>query len=408
MSIIRHSIAAKSWLDAQTLTGFAVVFAAASTALPTAWGSLALVLLLAVFLLRVSQASTWQRIGANPPAVTALLLLGVLAVGMTYGAAPLDQAFAFWTKYLKLLALPILIGLAPTPKWRRHALNAALIGVAVSVVVSYLRYAHLIAPFPDPNQAFSGFQNRITFGLYTSVAAYIFASRMALATRRWQKYAYAAAFLLASFDTLAVNSGRTGYVLYLALAVVFFMRHVRRRWWPLSLMVVLAGFSAMLLLSPVSRERLERTVRNAETLRSNDPTRLSSTVLRWQFFRNSLSIVGASPIVGHGTGSFEQQYAQQVAGTNDIETSNPHNDYLLLLTQVGLVGAIFEVLFLVALYRAAKNLSGEVLEWFWALFVTFLIMSALNSTLLDAGEGRFFLILLGIILAPRATSSGDT
>jgi len=43
-------------------------------------------------------------------------------------------------------------------------------------------------------------------------------------------------------------------------------------------------------------------------------------------------------------------------------------------------------------------MNNESQEWAYALLVSFILYSGLNSTLLDAGEGRFFVVLLAIAL----------
>jgi O-antigen ligase len=48
-------------------------------------------------------------------------------------------------------------------------------------------------------------------------------------------------------------------------------------------------------------------------------------------------------------------------------------------------------------------MNNESQEWAYALLVAFILYSGLNSTLLDAGEGRFFVVLFSIILSFQAT-----
>ena len=325
-------------------------------------------------------------------------LLTALAIGMLYGATPLSQAFEFWTKYLKLLAIPIIIGLAPDERLKRLALNAALAALILSVLVSYARYIGMIPPYVDPNQAYIGFQNRITFGLYTSIASYIFAYRAIKHSSKNWKIVYLILFLSTSFNTLAVNNGRTGYVIFFALTAMFLYRNIQPRWRLPSAGVTLIAIAALLLTSPISRERIERSISNAETIQKNAPVEQSSIVIRWQFLKNSVDIVRSAPFFGHGTGSFESQYEKRIVGTTQVGSSNPHNDYLLILSQLGIFGLFFEIFFISSIYIKSRLMNNESQEWAYALLVSFILYSGLNSTLLDAGEGRFFVVLLAIVL----------
>jgi O-antigen ligase len=398
MLIKRQSIASSSLTDTSIFTTFAIVFAAASTPLPTAWGSASLVFLLIAFFLQSLKKNTWLRIRRNSLAWAAMGLLTALAIGMLYGATPLSQAFEFWTKYLKLLAIPIIIGLAPDERLKRLALNAALTALVLSLLVSYARYFSIILLYTDPNQAYIGFQNRITFGLYASIASYIFAYRAIKHSDKNWKVAYLILFLSSSFNTLAVNNGRTGYVIFFALTAMFLYRNIQPRWRLPSAGVALITITALLLASPVSRDRIERSISNAETIQQKAPVEQSSTVIRWQFLKNSIDIIRSAPLFGHGTGSFESQYEKRIIGTTQVGSSNPHNDYLLILSQLGVFGLFFEIFFIATIYIKARLMNNESQEWAYALLVAFILYSGLNSTLLDAGEGRFFVVLLAIVL----------
>ncbi|MFZ5577727.1 MAG: O-antigen ligase family protein [Pseudomonadota bacterium] len=395
----QRSIALGSSNENSTFTTFAIVFAAASTPLPTAWGSISLVLLLVAYFAQAFKSSTWLNISNSPLSWASLGIMGALAIGMLYGNTPFSQAFEFWTKYLKLLVVPLIIGLAPNERTRHLAINAALLAVMASIVVSYGRYFGLVAPFPDPNQSNIGFQNRITFGLYTSIASYIFAYRALKHKHKSTRLAYAFLFIITSFNTLAINNGRTGYVIFLGLAILFLYRNARPTWRLASIGLTAFAIIATLLVSPASRDRLERTLSNAEALHKNDANNQSSIVIRWQFLINSLNIIRTAPILGHGTGSFQSEYAKRIVGSNQVGSSNPHNDYLLIAAQLGLFGLIFEFILIGIIYNEASKASGDAKEFAYALLTAFILYSALNSTLLNAGEGRFFLILLAIILS---------
>jgi O-antigen ligase len=128
----------------------------------------------------------------------------------------------------------------------------------------------------------------------------------------------------------------------------------------------------------------------------------SSIVIRWQFLKNSIDIIRSAPFFGHGTGSFENQYEKRIIGTDQVGSSNPHNDYLLILSQLGLFGLFFEIFFIASIYRKSRLMNNESQEWAYALLVAFILYSGLNSTLLDAGEGRFFVVLLAIVLQHSA------
>jgi O-antigen ligase len=70
----------------------------------------------------------------------------------------------------------------------------------------------------------------------------------------------------------------------------------------------------------------------------------------------------------------------------------------LILSQLGIFGLFFEIFFIASIYIKSRLMNNESQEWAYALLVAFILYSGLNSTLLDAGEGRFFVVLLAIVL----------
>jgi O-antigen ligase len=91
-----------------------------------------------------------------------------------------------------------------------------------------------------------------------------------------------------------------------------------------------------------------------------------------------------------------------VAGTSDIRTSNPHNEYFLTAVQLGLVGLAMLFIFGFSLWQSTISLTGENKAALEGLVLTIGIGCLFNSQLLDAGEGRFFVVLSGIILGSIA------
>lgn len=402
-----QSIAPSNSEKNSPFTTFAVVFAAASTPLPTAWGSISMVFLLIAFLLQAFKRKTWSNIADSSLSWASIGILVALGIGVFYSNTGVGPASEFWTKYLKLLVVPLIIGIAPNHRTKCIAINAALTAVTISVMVSYGRYFGLLHPFSDPNQAYIGFQNRITFGLYTSIASYVFAHRALRQKQRFWKIGYTTLFLITALNTLAINNGRTGYAIFFALTVLFLYRNIRPGQRLISAMFAILAIIAILFVSPLSRERLERSISNAETLGQSSQDNQSSTVIRWQFLINSLNIIRSAPLLGHGTGSFEAEYAKQIAGTHQIGSSNPHNDYLLILAQLGIFGLFFEFGLIAAIYENTKKVRGDTQDLAYALLVAFILYSALNSTLLNAGEGRFFLILLALTLSAAPNNKPD-
>jgi O-antigen ligase len=134
----------------------------------------------------------------------------------------------------------------------------------------------------------------------------------------------------------------------------------------------------------------------------------NSMGMRLQFWQNTISLIAKHPLLGTGTGSLHREYGRLVAGTDTLDAVNPHNEYLGVTAQLGLVGLILLLAIGVSAWRDGMKLPSLERDALQALIVTMAIGSLFNSLLLDVNEGRFFVVMLGLLLAGvanQATSS---
>ena len=133
----------------------------------------------------------------------------------------------------------------------------------------------------------------------------------------------------------------------------------------------------------------------------------TSSGLRLEFYKNTTLLIKNNPIIGGGTGSFENDYRQLAETQNTVSTyvPNPHNEFLLTWQQLGIVGFICLIVFFVVpwklSYRLASN-EGSIGYYGYALrglILTISIGSLFNSLLLDAGEGKFYCVLAGVLIS---------
>jgi O-antigen ligase len=118
--------------------------------------------------------------------------------------------------------------------------------------------------------------------------------------------------------------------------------------------------------------------------------------LRLEFYTNTLSLIARHPWLGGGTGSFIPEYARLAQEKHLYPTNNPHNEFLLITTQIGLVGLALLVLLGYRQWRLSYALRPEFIASAQGLVVTLAVGSLFNSLLLDFTEGHFYACLTGI------------
>jgi O-antigen ligase len=124
-----------------------------------------------------------------------------------------------------------------------------------------------------------------------------------------------------------------------------------------------------------------------------------------EMYKNTSALILKSPLIGYGTGSFKDEY-RSYAETQDTllkEVSNPHNQYLFTLFDLGLLG-FFVLIYLFFqcwfVSQKAKMIEGiKAIDYMEGLLITIMVGSLFNSLILDATEGKFFCVMAGIILS---------
>ena len=117
----------------------------------------------------------------------------------------------------------------------------------------------------------------------------------------------------------------------------------------LGLALILSIFAGVVLLGgePVLN-RLTGTVSSA------DPT-----TGRAHFWRVTLDIIRDHPILGAGVGSFGLAYTRYDTRGGSLRVEQAHNDYLQVLSDAGIVGALLGLFFIITLFRLGLTRSGS-------------------------------------------------
>lgn len=380
----------------QQLVGPAAALLAFTLSLPTAMGSVGVLLFLLAWLLAGGWRCQAQRWRASPTAQWASALLLMYLVGMSYSSATHADLINFMGKYAKLLLLPMLLASLVDANWRKRALAAFMAGALVASALSYARFAGWVPARLDSSVV----QGHIHFGTIEAFAAYLFA-RLALepGRRRWL-LALAAAAL--AFDVIYIGIARTGYVVLFALIVLLAAQR-------LGVKGLFAGALAALVLAvlafsafPVARMRLHEGLENLRQYQRVETTHhgnldSNSWGLRLQFWRNTLGIIEHHPLRGSGTGSMPVEYAR--IAPHDLLTPNAHNEFLNTTEQVGTLGLLLLLGLGTAAWREARLLEPAWRDGVRGVLVAIGVGSLFNSLLMDVNEGRFLVVMLGLLLA---------
>jgi O-antigen ligase len=389
---------------ADKLGEWAAVALGFSIPISTALDNILLVIILLLWLIGGRFRDKIRAVCDNPVVLPALMLFGMYLLGLFYGEATGREAVGSLAKAANLLLIPILIFFFREERVRRLALAGFLAALALMILISYLLWIGILPPNEllhiTPDDAYTPFKHRITHSFLMAFGAYLFALKARQNRKGPVRILFALLSAAALANVLFVVSGRTGYVVVLALGIHFLIAGWRRRGAAAAavLLVILCG-AVYLMPSSVPHQRLSMM---ADEIAKWQPGRPEATSVgyRLEYYLNSVKLIREHPLLGTGTGGFKGAYAALVKGSGMDASENPHNEYLMVTVQLGLVGlSLMLWLFLVQWRKAALLPGGFERSAARGLVLLILSASLVTSTLIDHTEGLFYVWMSALLFA---------
>lgn len=355
----------------------------------------------------------------NPVALAAMMLFGVLLVATLYGVTPFGEAVSILGKYIDLAMIPLFMALMRQNQDRDSALNGFMLAMLLTLILSYLvgfevlkvqSWMHLSTSVDDP----AIFRHYLTQNTFMALAVFLALLRMRETTGVLKQFFWGAFALLGIINVLFMMMGRTGYIIILVLISWFawttLSRHLsainKPMGWRHAIAIIL--LIAMAIVGTYSfSSRLQTRVDLAiSELSAWEPGIRSKTSVgdRLEFYYNALQISRQHPIAGVGTGGFYGAYEKQAHGKNLWIVHNPHNEYLMITVQTGLIGLSLLLYLFYTIWRHAP-LLGSIFKQDAARGMVLATMTdcLFNSPLLDHASGLLFALMIATFFAKLET-----
>lgn len=289
----------------------------------------------------------------NPVTVAVLCYLILFVIGLLW-SEDVGQGLDTLKKQWKLAMLPVFFT-ALHEKTRLRCVYGFLAGLAITMTMTYLAWFDLIHyKGVSPEHPTRGLYH-VVYNPMLAFALYIVLHEIVWGVSRgWQRLGLGL-LAIAMFVDMFITEGRTGQVAFFVLLAVFLLQLMQKKMFRA---IVATGILVPLLfygaysLSPTFHTRVDDAKREFLQARENPETSVGFRLLFW---RNSWQIIQNNPFFGVGTGDFQLEYAKinQVRSPGKIETDNPHNQYIFILCQFGLLGfAVLLAMFLMQMRHA--------------------------------------------------------
>jgi O-antigen ligase len=325
-------------------------------------------------------ASPWIFVAVGLAA--ALGLASLLSVSSVYNWAEYLWQNAQTLTGLLWFFLALLLGTAQPEIWvivRRLAVTSALLGALFAMGSYWSWWSWLDEAGWGPGglhgnrNLFASFQFLLCpWVIWGLIAEQGFLRLLALAA--WVAYAYALAITQCRAAWLA-----TVVFAICSLVLIFFTRPHATKPSPRSL-----GILAFLLLAPIFAFSLHAYLKpgsdtregNWERTLSITDTHFDSNALRLSLWKKTLELIRLHPITGVGAGQWKLALPSRgLAGLGNGDMSammiRPHNDWLWIAAETGLLGAFAAIALpmLAFLLGCKKSLSSKPIEIKWPLIL---------------------------------------
>lgn len=329
----------------------------------------------------------------NPVAAWSLLLFTWFIFGSSYTSATYGDAFSMIMKYRELLFIPVVCSFLTTERYRRWVWTGFVIASVLILLISCLMHIGIL----DLNkQGDPAFKSRITHSIFISFFAFFCAHR----AYDGQCYAklYMILFMLSVYNLFFIVEGRTGQLTSILLVFLFIVQRFTKKAQLLTVLVMAILLAFFLGFSDKATRINEGVVNIQSDLKPDAEQIPSSMGQRYLFWGYSLKLIAEKPLLGHGTGSFAKEY-QRVESRELFVTKNPHNEFLMISVQLGLVGLLIYLGFLASQYYYAKKLPDKERWLAQGLLLSLVVTSLFNSPLMDHAEGHWFTTMIALCFA---------
>lgn len=338
----------------------------------------------------------------SPVCIAAWALYVVMLVGIAYSNASWSDITLHLTKYSKLLMLPVFFVLMLNSAWRMRCMQAFMWAMGFITLSAFANVWWQLPWSATQNlgwgQDHTVIGDYITQNIMVTFFVILLLERAVAAAHMAHKLMWSLGALLAMTVVTQLSQGRTGYVLLLAALLAYGALWARglKQWLAMGCLVVAAALS--LAASDTVRARVEIAVVEAQNSGAMEITSIGGRI---NFWKNTWAMIEQRPLLGWGTGSYHDQWCEQVQRADwcGFGRWHPHNQYLFFWVEQGLPGLLLFIGLLAAPLWAARTASPGHRRMLVCFVVIFALNSLINAPLWSSRESHFFVLMLALLCA---------
>lgn len=325
--------------------------------------------------------------------------LSWMLMSFLWTEATLPEGITAMLRHARLLWLLAVFYLLKSKDEAIGVLKFLVIGQLFVVVCSYLMWMGVPIPWAKslyPPELGILFTSTLEQPIMSTLMLSILWFYREKFQNKWVKGIILFAMLITLVNVLFIMTGRTGYIVLLLFIFMatYFILPPRLRIFSIVLPIILG--LTLIMLPTRFQSRVNNVISDIKNYQPNKTEYGQGT--RVDYWYNSLLSFSEKPIMGHGVGSWKENYKHQ-GGIEKDPPSNPHQQYLLWAVESGIVGFFMILGFLISLIKDAHNLPKNERQALITISAIAAMTGLFNCPFFGVGIGEFFLVIFASLLA---------
>ena len=311
-------------------------------------GNLIIVIICVLWLFSGNYKSKFNQIINNKLMIASILFYLIHVIGMLW-SEDLSWGFHMLHKmWYFLLLFPILYTIV-RKDYISSYVSAFLLAILITEVCSYLVWFEIIEPFKNATvENPTPFMNHISYNPILAFAIYLVLHEIFF-NKKITNFVFSlySFFAISMIFNMFITGGRAGQVAFFAMLVVLIIQILDKQRIKslITIFIVIPGiFFTAYQASDLFQKRVNLAFNQALEYQ---PGSNNSIGYRTTYALNSWELIKQNPIIGVGTGDFPVEYKKINQVKTPImslmglpTTTNPHNMYILIFSQLGVIGLI--------------------------------------------------------------------
>ena len=353
----------------------------------------------------------------NPLVIASLGLYAWMVIGWSYSIAPTSDVTLHFSKYAKLVLVPVFVLLLQDARWRYRCTLGFMCAMGFILVSAYANIFFQLPWSKTQNlgwgQDHTVIGDYITQNIMMAFFAVLMLEKAVQSTEMVRKVLFFGVFVMAALVITHLSHGRTGYLLLVASVGMYAMKWAKgwKQWCAIGALACVIG--ASLASSERVQVRVAQAVHEAQTSEAMEITSIGGRINFWKY---TLEMTLQKPLQGWGTGSYHTKWCEHVTAQGWCQFGHwhPHNQYLFFWMEHGIVGLALFVLLVLSPILMTRHMGASQQRLAWCFSAIFAINSLVNASLWSSRESHFFVLMVclactGFVLQSqeRSTKIGE-